>query len=305
MAPTSEERAALKQQAKEQVNLTPDELQLPAITGNKQPSSTPRVKTNAWMHLKGPGQDASVTVGAKGENEPITLASLVRSFHDQVRDPSFAHGHYTSDQKDFSRETDHLLKEYAAGLCKPDKIAFPFIPVTTLGKETWPKFDGLVDENAFANLIKHPDTLFQEMKVKSLMMMAYRQQAKDLHDLAVLSTRRVKILVDWAKEFGKIAVTEEKQLDRLMENNEERAAPDPRSKQTIDHLLRELETANTERNRVQGLLNETNQHVVDLLSRRGGTPGSIRTDGGTRKSAKISVPVFYNDKDKDDVKFEV
>lgn len=36
-------------------------------------------------------------------------------------------------------------------------------------------------------------------------MLAFRQQAHDMHDLLVLTNRRVDCLIEWAKEMGRVA----------------------------------------------------------------------------------------------------
>ncbi|KAJ2991753.1 hypothetical protein NUW58_g2404 [Xylaria curta] len=107
---------------------------------------------------------------------------------------------------------------------------------------------------------------------------------------------QIERLVDWAKEFAHIANHYRDEVEALKAAAPVTSIeqPDPgyrareaQSQATIDRLLKELD------------------NVVDLISRRNNTPSSTYTERGSQKSAKVTVPVFYNDESKDTVKFEV
>lgn len=80
-----------------------------------------------------------------------------------------------------------------------------------------------------------------------------------------------------------------------------------RAEVAVQRIAEELEASRAETERIQAMLNESNQHIADLIFRREGAPASTsaRSEGGTRKTAKVTVPIFYDDDTKDTVTFEV
>lgn len=308
MARTNEERSRLEEAARKEVRFRIEDLLRAQPREDKTPRTEARRRSSLVTQLKNP-ENETETLGRDNldDEESVVETDEWPSFDDtakeflrQLAGPNYKDERYTNDLNAFYEEGRDLVKSYASLFLKGDNPAFPFNSLTDDAKDAFPNLQGNIDRDGFRNLLEKPDILFMEFKLRTFGFLAYSTQAKELHELLKKSEYEKDILEGWVRH---LIMLHRRDIKALATPN--RPDNDDRQKDTIDRLMAELENATNERDQAQSLLADANQQVVNMLTNREGTPASNRTEGGTKRSAKLEVKTFYNDPKLDTVTFEV
>jgi hypothetical protein len=176
----------------------------------------------------------------------------------------------------------------------------PFAPMTEDGKAQWPAFDGVMDLGAFkAKADENPEALFNEMKLRTLIMIAREQQMDDMYRFLKTVQGERDILYGWCTTFSK----ELRHVAALTMDDAERHRLDNRMKIGLSQATERLEAMQNELAEKDTRIQELQEHATELsmaiTRNRGFTPASAhsdRTEGGSRRSEKFTdPPFFYND----------
>jgi hypothetical protein len=100
-------------------------------------------------------------------------------------------GHY--DDEDLNARLESLAEMYGR---KGKSPWLPFTPLTPDGNRVYPECSGIMDQEAFIKAIEDHTALFNEIKLRSLILMARAQQVKDLHRTAkILDGQRLPFII--------------------------------------------------------------------------------------------------------------
>lgn len=266
-------------QARKEVRFLVEEFEKTAASGTK--ADTPLRRRSSAIHeepIAQPDRDEEDDTGPASferfEREVTTALPTIRySMKADALNDDLA--------VKINQLADHFTKKH------PDKIpAIPFNPLLDHGKADL--FGGTIGSAEFAQIFaEFPDKVFQEVKIRTLAMIAYAQQVAELHTVATDLSRNMVAVHDWVPAIKATIPDNEALLDEVVEKQHEIAA---------------LEAAHQEE------INTLNQVVTDLNVRnRSTTRHSTCTEGGSGggRSAKFPDPAIFLNGAKDTVTFEV
>jgi hypothetical protein len=177
----------------------------------------------------------------------------------------------------------------------------PFVQMVDEPKSAALPRNPAMNAEAFIEMVEtNPLGVFKEFKARAILLMAYSQQVAELHNTAVTLDDNMKLIHDWVPA-----------LDANRDEPVRSIEPDREAQ-----LLASAAEQDARITELQEQVAEQNQAIADLViqnrSTRESTVGthrssSVLTAGGSNgRSAKQPDPaIFYNDKDKDTVEFEV
>jgi hypothetical protein len=196
---------------------------------------------------------------------------------------------------------------------KGDGPGMPFAPMTEEGKAAWPGVNGIIQNTGWARLTnENIDAMFQEVKLRSMLMIAYEQQVEDLYRF----TKKIQHERDTLYQWGEVMAKEIQILASMAGNRSDEADVNETVMQelrTTQAQVEDLLAANADKDeRITQLQEHATELSMELRTRGRDTPAgsarshdTTRTDGGTRRSAKLpDPPKFHGDKNKDDLTFE-
>jgi hypothetical protein len=212
--------------------------------------------------------------------------------------------------------------------------SFPYRPLSSYALEEAKKvkgspatYDGLVDFTTFQKLFeKDPYTFFVEMKLRTIMMNAYKMQVEELHTTAKTMDANISVLNQWALNMGQQLKDRESAtpapasddvsaaLDRLSEELAEKNGDILDLQATVSDYARMVRTMNLQIDEMKKTkpvrrldVDGAGDHDSVTHHSRHHTPATDYTAGGSKvqRSVKVDVPEFYNDKNKDTVTFGI
>jgi len=209
---------------------------------------------------------------------------------------------YKETTKTLQNDLQVKLRELADLYASKTRSGKPGMPISCIVDSNDLSFDGVIDVYEFQKLVReHPEEMFRELKLRSLMAAAYSEQVRELHVTAKTLDNHMKIIHDWVPAlYGSDA------------GNDEACALSEREEQLISEVA--LQTGRA--TELQDKLAESNQMIVDLIARnranQAATPRSGREEtprsepmATDRRSGKVpDPPVFYNEEDRDTDDFE-
>jgi len=330
MVRTPDEVEAQAQQAKKEVRFDLQDLAKLDINEDKVPKTRMRRKSLEAPVFQEHEDDRRTSTLHEDEEEapPKPLEGAYDDFKEyndqEVFDDSryrFEAGHY--DDEDLNARLESLAEMYGR---KGKSPGFPFTPLTPEGKAAYPEFNGIMDQEAFLNAMKNPTALFNEIKLRSLMVLARTQQVKDLHRTAKKLDGQQATLYHWCHTLG-LALDEQKEkaglrekLTAAVQQGTDMINQLVEQNQLKEDRIRELEAAlsdmcvqmREERTRRRETPTDREDPVArDAVSRRERedtpmTQNTSGTGGSGGRSAKLDgPPIYYRDATKDTVSFEV
>jgi len=171
----------------------------------------------------------------------------------------------------------------AARCVKEGDIAMPFSPLTPEGKARL-NDEGFMTYDYFEAASRlEPEALFQEMKLRAVMLAARQQQAEDFHEITLQLDTCVARALAWAHHFGQQVVPPEKQPTESRNNRSNRNNDE--DEEDLDQMVQLIDMRDKE-------IAELKARIASL--ERGTTPAtSIHTVGGTPKSSKYPDPRVF------------
>jgi len=232
--------------------------------------------------------------------------------------------------------------KYCAG---PDGPRFPFTPWTDEGKKAWPEVEGIVGDEFFEQAMQeHPEEVYQELKLRTLLAHCLRQQRDELQKHARGTSQLVLSLLSWIRRLNGPDSGPAREMADLMADNQQKDEQIAELNATIAALAIRKTRAKTDkqtpiptaenndlddreedpRPREEQPARGTSMTVPPRVARvaRPGqrdTPASIRetlerdhrnavlTDPGVKpsKSTKLpDPPLWHNDPTKDEIDFD-
>lgn len=135
-------------------------------------------------------ENPSVTLAADGDEG---LQELVpRPYSDFV---GFCHGDIPLDERylsspqdldnDITYKIQSIAEHHSRGIGGHGGPAFHFRPPPEAGCEAWPDYNGTMDFEVFKKkFIENPDAMYQEMKLRTIALVAPQSQVQKLHHIA-------------------------------------------------------------------------------------------------------------------------
>ena len=312
--------AQMEQAKKEAVYDTREVRQTLLHAGKQAPTELRRNSSHPRISVGIDMVNTETLADAGDDENPVTLvhsyeAFLTHNTRENLNEQRF-YGTHESLAEDLTEKVQHAAVHFAA---KGDGPGFLFRSLTAAGKAAWPDFEGVMDQRAFDNRYREdPKALFQEVKLRALLMTAYANQTEQLTELAKGLDRNVKIYFDWANHFGSQTIAERDATPEDLEHRQQAMEQLIQYKNDYREKEKELAESRAEADnlaiqiaRLQAIITK---QVLDQQTSAGsqavrqGTPGgdSIHSStAGIRLSEKLpDPPIFHNDKDKDSVSFK-
>ncbi|KAI0868683.1 hypothetical protein GGS24DRAFT_199700 [Hypoxylon argillaceum] len=204
-----------------------------------------------------------------------------------VNNQTFKDSRYTMTMDELREDVRERVLHLGETHLHGNQPAFPFSAGTNIGKNVFSHFNGPMDQEAFDKAYSvDRKALFQEVKMRALLALAWDHAGVDLHRLASVNDTNLDAMATYVEEM-----------------NEE-------TKEKMEVFGEQISDMLDEQKKEKERLAEANQTIADLVVRnRLGTPGSVNTAAtgtseaaaGRKKSAKVEVSTFYNDTEKDKV----
>lgn len=206
---------------------------------------------------------------------------------------------YHETDEDLQEDAKNKVAAFAEHFAKKTRFGEPGMPLDVWVEGNTLPNAGVVDADEFARLVDaNPHEVFKEVKLRSLMAIAYADQARELHLIARSLDDNLKLVHDWI----------------LALRGTERQDGTP----LTDHEEQLIDTITSKDKEIDRLRHETaqlNQAIADLVvqtrtrdsgsEREGSVVTRGSTPGGGKRSGKVpDPPVFYNEKDRDTDEFE-
>ncbi|KAK3315435.1 hypothetical protein B0H66DRAFT_593998 [Apodospora peruviana] len=268
---------------------TPSELKLDADTNLRRKSGV--------TSLPRTGEAYSTTADADGnaqtDDENWTYESYTRRALPHLDSMS---GWSAEDIQDDLETKVYKLAEYYGK--RTDTPSFPYRSITKDGKDHI-HWSGSMDFAVFDKLYNDfPEEMFIEMKARTLMAIALRQQVHQLFQISLKDSDKIEVLKQW--------------IDHLAGPDYHRSVdPDPHQQQSSDaanaqflqQALDELATCRQELADKDREINDTNSDLALLvrevnLLRRGASPGGQSNHSTNNKDAMKFDPWYKNLKTK-------
>lgn len=309
---------------------------LPPPFSNDADTETLRDDDNDALYVHGvirPPTPAGETLAFPPRHENATYTDFRDKVGTQLSD-----WFYDFDNQALIDDLYEKLNAYSDINVRNQKPGFPFIPVVQ-GDETTQirdeetrhrlkplNYHGLINKETFAKLTKeNPDALFQEIKLRVLMMMAYRDQSLQLHTMCQTLDRNLKIVASWADNLGQqigratATATDDVLVKRLHAEMADKDEDIADLHQIIVDLNREkmilqkglaARPAHTEpqprqiRDDLRDVTPAPSEARTQRTDHTNQTTATTTSGKNSKSSRAPDVPVFHDEKDKDTIKFD-
>ena len=248
---------------------------------------------------------------------------------DRVINASLESYRYTTTPEGLEQDIEEKLEQLAVLYSRKGKIEFPFRALTEDGQNTT-TVKGNLDYNGWCGLVKKdPQAMFQEMKIRSLQVIAYKELMEQVHLCAVSCDANMYAVYSWAKKFANF-LGERQNTDHTDLMMREMNAKDIEIEELSKIIADNARKMSKQEKRIKDLTNKRDDFPSndsdsgtskEFLSdkdnhsrRRHKTPDSRCTHGTNRssksggstsmhKNIKIDVPIFRNES-KDELSFD-
>ncbi|KAK3363705.1 hypothetical protein B0T25DRAFT_528315 [Lasiosphaeria hispida] len=204
------------------------------------------------------------------------------------------------------------IAEYWSGL-KDKGPALFFTPLLT-DEDDPADLTSIMNEKDFAQVAKeNPGGLFREMKIRAIMMLAYRGQAAELYGEALKLSSPMEAIDDWTNKFGSelsnTTATHDELTDALAEVSNSKGQILELMEVIANMTIKALSADKRKDRNAEVDLTDTGGPAdnADDIAPRQVNPASITgatSSSSQRGSKQADAPIFYNDKVKDTVTFE-
>jgi hypothetical protein len=179
-------------EAARQVHFDPEALNQ-AFTKHRK-GRVYRQSVNASTEWMTP-EDIGENVEAAGTVPPeATYDDFLRAYPEDTLDEAL----FNLDAQDLNHDLLERLEDNAKACAGVDGPCFPFEPWTEDGKKAWPNVSGVVGDDFFGQAVReHPEELYQELKLRTLLALGLRQQRNDLHTYAKGASELIHSLLNW------------------------------------------------------------------------------------------------------------
>jgi hypothetical protein len=323
MVRSAEETAAQIEQAKREVQFDRSEFEKTVPNDSKFAPDT-FLRRQSVCPTTLPAEDAAhaANVAADSDDDDdIERVHTLAVFEELIKD------HLDRDRfeatrgemnKDFHDKMGALAEYY--GKRSTNGPGIPFRAFLEASKTLLP-FEGVLDEKNFTSLTDAaPADMFREMKLRTLMMLAYRQQVKELTLIGHRLDHAQMCLIGWVRYFANKFEAQknaspssaqprasEDQIEDLIDQVAERDAEIALLKDTVAGMATRMVNAPTKKPHSRNVERPFTSSPATNRSDRARPPSTTAETGNARsKSSKVdSAPVFHNEEKRDTVTFEV
>jgi hypothetical protein len=262
-----------------------------------------------------------------GEDDEATYDDFVQLFPDGTINKAL----WSLNSEDLSRDLVDRLEEAARHCTGPDGPRFPFEPWTEEGKRAWPDVEGIVGDEFFEQAMQeHPEEIYQELKLRTLLAHSLRQQRDELQKHARGTSQLVLSLLSWIRHLNGPNSGPTREITDLMAENLQKNEQIAELNATIAALAIRKTKAKTDKAGKQAPIptvedddnrteNRPTHEARATHSEPRDTPASIRetlerehrnallAEAGTKSSKSTKLPdpqLWHNDPEKDGIDFD-
>lgn len=311
--------------ARKQVRFSQADVDASDIRSDKLPDTPLQRRSSlaAEHRIPDPNKEVVSTVTIQQENEDGELADQevatepdpdIREVLPMLTD-GFTEYRYLTTEAALDDDLAQKISDLAAFHGSRERgPAFHFKAITEEGQGIWPDYNGPMDLASFEKRVEENTTaMFAELKFRGLALSAARTQIREIHVVAREVDHTADTLRQWVlKAAQQISALEDEV--KLWKQASQGANPGGRTNEDGDDIDMQNEILQRDE-RIRDLAEElaqAHQNVNDLFIQTRNTPARSAhtnlTEGGThvKRTAKVEdAPKFHNDKDKDDVPFDL
>ena len=201
---------------------------------------------------------------------------------------------YKLDDDEFLDDVNVQLSHIEQQFKQPLGSVMYFEPITHEGQMAWPSQAGKLEAEEFKKMaLDRPKALFAEFAYRHHLLQVRETQVQEMHTVCLSNNMRLKNLFRWARDLGHVEGSEGNTAQECEELRAKIAALEDEASQH-QRLITKLSLAT---------------HLGEGNTGRGSRASTPRTEvseGGTRRSGQIAdPPLWYYQRDKDTVKFEM
>lgn len=312
---------------------------------NKRADTALRRRSSNFSTLPTPAQfdEETATVTIDNDENGLPIVSNLptyREFKDKIT-RVLADWRYDEDLESLENDFSEKVAKMASDCARKAGSAFPYYALTDYGKNAGSskgsasKYNGLVNFEQFKEMVtEDPLIMFLEVKARVLGMLALHDQRTQIHQICKVTDRNLAVLHGWADGLGQQiqssgpledAVAGTEAVDRLTQELRDKDDEILELNQLIADMSKEKRQLEKRMAQGKNTTPEVMVHPRDRVSDRHDSPPprprhhredtlltlrtegghTERTEGGTKKSQKVDVPVYYHDKAKDTLGFEM